>query len=368
LLARVHQPLVELLVHPAGEAVLLVGEVEVAARRAGRLARRVAEYLLVAAVAAHRLALAAELDGDGDVVDQRLLLGQHALQFLLGAALVGDVLDGPHRAALRVAGVDRAPVGAVPERAAVLAPAQADAPRRLAARERRVARLRRLVLDVVGIEDAGRLAVELARPVAVHLLVAPVAAHDPAVLDEHHADRRGAEDRLLLAQQARRLVGVAAALADVLDDPHRALPGALLAQRAGDDARDEGRAVLATELPFDVELPPGGQDRHRDAPERLVALLRCVDHLARLADQLVGRVAEHGGELRVAQEEAPLARKGDAERRVGEDRLELGLRVAGAPRVAGWRLLQGDGIASWDGRVVHCRFSARPARMAKSSA
>ena len=365
LLARVRHAAVEVLVDLPDLAELLLGEVVVARRAADDLARRVAEQLLVAPVAAHRLALAAEGDADRDVVDQRLLLGQHALQLLLGVALLGDVLHRPYRAALRVLRVDRAAVDARPEHGAVLAPALLDAPRGAAAREVGIGRLGGRMQVRVGVQQHGRLAVELARLVAVHLLVAPVAAHDPAVLDEHHADRRGAEDRLLLAQQARRLVGVAPALGDVLDDPHRALLHVGLAHRARDDARDEGGAVLAAELPLEVELAAAGEDRHGDAAERLVALGRGVDHAAFLADQLVRRVAEHLGELRVAEEEAPLAGEGDAERGVGEDRLELGLRVARAPGVARRRLLQGERAASRDGRIVHW---ARPARTAKSSA
>ena len=140
-------------------------------------------------------------------------------------------------------------------------------------------------------------------------------------------------DRLLLAQQARGLVGVAPPLGDVLDDPHRALLRVAGIDRLGDHAADEGRAVLALHLPLEVELAPGRQHRPGDLAEREVALAARVDDFARHADQLVGAVAEHLGELRIAQEKAPLAREGDAEREVGEQRLVLELGVARAPGV-----------------------------------
>src|SRR5438270_355072 len=89
------------------------------ARRAlERLAGRVTEDLLEATVAAHGPAIARELDADDDVVEERLLLRQHALQFLLSFALLRDVLDDPHRAPVRLARLDRAAVGPVPEGAA----------------------------------------------------------------------------------------------------------------------------------------------------------------------------------------------------------------------------------------------------------
>src|SRR6185503_16667328 len=95
---------------------------------------------------------------------------------------------------------------------------------------------------------------------------------DLAVAQEHDADRGGAEDRLLLAQQALHVVGMAPALGDVLDDPDRALLGVLRVDGLGDDAGEEARAVLPAHLPLEVELAAGGEDRHRDTAERLVAL------------------------------------------------------------------------------------------------
>src|SRR5207248_3091283 len=178
--------------------------------------------------------------------------------------------------------IDRAAVGAVPEGAAILAPPQLDAPRGLTAREQLVHRAALLEIGAVRIEDRGRLAVHLAGAVAVHFLVAPVAAHDAAFSYEHDADRRGAEDRLLLAQEARHLLGLAVPLGDVLDDPDRALLRVLGVDRLGDHAGEEGRAVLPAHLPFEVELPPGGEERHRDLAERGVALAARVHHFARL--------------------------------------------------------------------------------------
>ena len=113
----------------------------------------------------------------------------------------------------------RAPVDARPEGAPVLVPAQPDAPGGLARRKRAVDVVIRAVSVFLDIQNAGRLAVHLAGAVAVHLLVAPVAAHDMTVLDEDDADRGAAQDRLLFAQQAVDLVAVTLALGDVLRNP-----------------------------------------------------------------------------------------------------------------------------------------------------
>ena len=63
-------------------------------------------------------------------------------------------------------------------------------------------------------------------------------------------------------------------------------------------------------------------------------------NLAGLADQLLGLPAEHLGEPGVAEREAAVAREGDADRDVGEDRLVLELRVARPPGVARARALR----------------------------
>src|SRR5438445_237365 len=137
-LARMHLAAIELGVGLGHLLVFRLGEIDVARRRADGAARRVAEHLLDAAVTAHRAAIARELDADHDVVEERLLLGEHALQLLLGLALFGDVFDDPDGAFMRLARIDGAAIGPVPEGAAVLAPAQLHAARGLAARERLV--------------------------------------------------------------------------------------------------------------------------------------------------------------------------------------------------------------------------------------
>src|SRR5690606_21408388 len=141
----------------------------------------------------------------------------------------------------------------------------------------------------------------------------------------------------------------------------------------GDHAGEERGAVLARDLPLDVELAARREHRHGDLAEREVAFLRGIKHLARLADQLVGAPSEHLGEARIAQEEAALAREGDADGKIGEQRLVLELRVARAPGVARRRLLDlqatrgqglvhGRALARWSFRSVRVptRFSWRP--------
>ena len=317
---------------------LLVGEVVLARRGAVGLARDIAEQLLEAPVAAHDLALAQERDADHHVVGDRLVLGKHALQFLLGALLLRDVLQQPHRSSHRIGGIHRAAGGALPEHGAVAAPGEHVVAVALAARHLRIAALGGFIVRVGRVSHRSGLAVELAGGEAVHFLEPAVAADDPAVADEADADRSGVEDRLLLAQQSRHLVGVALAVGDVLVDPDGALRRIPRIDRLGDHPREERRAVLAPHFPFHVQLPAADQQRDGDRAHRLVALARGIDHLALLADQLLRLPAEHLGELRVAQRELALPGEGDADGGIGEDRLVLELRVARAARVVGSRL------------------------------
>src|SRR5262249_36164433 len=93
-----------------------------------------------------------------------------------------------------------------------------------------------------------------------------------------------------------------------------------------------------------------------------------VHHLARLADQLLRPPAEHLGELRVAQEEAAVARERDADRQVGEQRLVLELGIARAPGVARRRLRElGRARARSDAAGVVHRGCVLVASTAKSS-
>src|SRR5262249_39618206 len=149
------------------------------------LARSGADHLLEEAVAALDIARAHEGDADRGVVEDQLLLAERALhallalvllahqppEVLLRAAPLGDVLHDRHRAAVRVERIHRAALDAAPERGAVLAPAQLDAARGLAARQSLVDRGGFRVLRDVGVQHRGGLALELARAVAVHLLV-----------------------------------------------------------------------------------------------------------------------------------------------------------------------------------------------------
>jgi hypothetical protein len=118
-------------------------------------------------------------------------------------------------------------------------------------------------------------------------------------------------------------------------------------------------------LPLHVELAAGAEQRHGDLPERLVAVAARVDHLAELADQLLGPVAEHRREARVAQEEAAVAGKGDADRGIGEQRLVFELRVARLAGVARPHRLQRGLDAAQRRGIVH---EGREARWRNSSA
>ena len=120
----------------------------------------------------------------------------------------------------------------------------------------------------------------------------------------------------------------------------------------------ESGTILALQLPFEVELAPAVDDRSGDLAEREVALAVRIDDVAGLADQLLEPVAEHLGELGIAEEEAPLARERDAERKIAEQRLVLELGVPRAARIADRLDERRCGL-----RVVH-----RGASASKSSA
>src|SRR5205814_1776079 len=162
-----------------------------------------------------------------------------------------DVLDDPDRAAVGLLWIHGAAVGPGPERGAILAATHFRSTPGLAAPEVLVREIGLHLVVRIGVKDRGFLADELAGPVAVQLLVAPVAARDPALLDEDDADRGGAEDRLLLAREPLELLRVAALVGDVLDDPHRALLRVGGVDRLRDDAAYEGGAVLAAHFPFE---------------------------------------------------------------------------------------------------------------------
>jgi hypothetical protein len=142
-------------------------------------------------------------------------------------------------------------------------------------------------------------------------------------------------------------------LGDVLDDPHRPLLGIRRVERSCDHAGDERGAVLALQLPFEVELPALRDERTGDLAQPGVALGAGINDFPGLPDELAGAVAEHLGEARVAQEEAPLAREGDAERKVGKERVVFELGVAGAAGIARRRRLDRTLHAAQRGRFGH---------------
>ena len=87
---------------------LLVGEVGHPHRHRKTLTRSKTKELFEAPIAAHQGAIAHEGDPDDDIVQQRLLLGEQALDILVRTPLLGDVLsdgqDVGHRIRLQVHG------------------------------------------------------------------------------------------------------------------------------------------------------------------------------------------------------------------------------------------------------------------------
>ena len=276
----------------------------------------------------------------GGALGDRALEGvARCLERLARGVLGRYIVVDPNRAGARLRRVNRLADELAPEGAAVLAPVLPLGGDGVAVAHLLVPGGIALELLARAVNSFGALADELARPVAEHLLETLVAALIGAVAHEGDAHRRVVEDRLLLAQEPRHLVGLPAPLGDVLDDPHRAALRVGRIDCLRDQAAKKGAAVLAPHLPLDVELAAGGEDRHGDLAKGRVALAARIDDLARLADELVRAIAEHLGELRIGEKEAPLARERDADRSVGEQRLVLELRVARTPRVRGCRAL-----------------------------
>ena len=296
---------------------------------------------------------------------------QGLLHAHLGFALGRDILEAPDPFLLLAPRIDAPAAGAAMEHGAVAAFEFPFAVVRFSGGGGAIGKQPRLAPSLLrGEQHRGARADELAGACADHVLQETVAAPDRPVAHERDADRGIVEDQLLLGGRALRALVGAPPLGDVLDDPDRAalrVPGV---ERLGDHAAQERRAVLAPQLPFQVELPARGKDRHRDLAERLVALAAGVHHLAGLADQLVRAPAEHLGEPRVAEKHAPLAGEGDADRGVGEQRLVFKLRIPGAPGIALPRRLE-RGLDAAQGGVVHRggrSGAAWPARSVKSSA
>ena len=77
--------------------VVAIGEQDLRAL-ADELAGARADHLLEVAVAALDGTVPDEGDADGGVIEDQLLLGERALDALLGFVLARDVLEEPHRA------------------------------------------------------------------------------------------------------------------------------------------------------------------------------------------------------------------------------------------------------------------------------
>src|SRR6185503_5213411 len=131
---------------------------------ADELARISADHILEEAVAALDRAVADERDAHRRVVEDQLLLAERALHALLGLVLLRDVLEQPHRALRRVAGLQRLHREQAPDPAAVAPGVLAQHIVVLALPERLVQRL-------------GAHLYGVPRTVAEQLLEAPVAVN-----------------------------------------------------------------------------------------------------------------------------------------------------------------------------------------------
>src|SRR5205085_6758693 len=249
------------------------------------------------------------------------------LQGLARLVLGGHIVVDPDRAGARLRRVDRLADELAPEEATVLAPVLALGADRTALAHLLVPR--RVALMVLGrdVDAARALADELARPVAEHLLEAPVAALVGAVAHERDADRRVVEDQLLLGERALQPLVRFALERHVLEAPDPFLD--LVADIDAPAARAvaEVRAVAALEAPLRV-VGLTGRGRHvgeRAGAQPVVALGE--DDLGALADELARPGAHHLLEEAVAALDRAVAHEGDADRRVVEDELLLGERA-----------------------------------------
>ena len=113
-------------------------------------------------------------------------------------------------------------------------------------------------------------------------------------------------------------------LGDVLDDPDRAALGRMrgVDGLAGDTSQ-EGAAVEAPRLDLDLRRFTARQQRAERGTDALVVVVAVPDDAPALPDQRARRPAVHLLETRVGEHEALVARDGDADRRVLQDRLAL---------------------------------------------
>src|SRR5438094_473067 len=291
---------------------------------ADELAGARADHLLEVAVAALNGAVPDEGDADSGVIEDQLLLGERALDALLGFVLARDVLEEPHRALRGIARLQRAAADRAPDKAAVLAHVLAAQLLRLAAPDRLVhRRAAGVVFGVAAEHEARRLLEELDRLLAENFLEPAVAAHDAPLLHEDDAGERVFEHRVLFAQQPmQRLVG-ALPFGDVLAQPDVALRRLARRDRPAGDAAPEARAVLAAH--------PGLARVHLAAIELGVGLGHLlvfrvgeIDVARRRADRAARRVSEHLLEAAVTAHRAAIARELDADPHRVAGRLVLG--------------------------------------------
>src|SRR4051812_31946096 len=168
---------------PAGVALIFVGRaVDRASALADQLARRIAEHLLEARIAALVGAVLHERDAHRGVVEDQLLLGERALHAQVGLALGRHVLEAPDPFLHLIADVDAPPARAAAEARAVAAPEAPLGVVRAAGRRGEIGeRPGALPVLAIGEQHLRALADELAGAGADHLLEVAVAALDDAV-------------------------------------------------------------------------------------------------------------------------------------------------------------------------------------------
>ena len=131
----------------------------------------------------------------------------------------------------------------------------------------------------------------------------------------------GAVGGLGVVARARQRLPDGVALGHVFGNPYRrALARVRRVDGTRQQAAQESAAVAAFHHPFDVHRLAACQRRTDLATQRLVGRWVGPDDGARLAQQCPGRIAEHLLELRIGELEDPLARRGNADRGVFQDR------------------------------------------------
>ena len=136
---------------------------------------------------------------------------------------------------------------------------------------------------------------------------AAVVAQHALVALEADGQRRVVHHGLHFQHGAAQLVFIAPVVADIFDDPDRAVMGIQGIDGAPVQPAPEQRAILAPQFQFGAVRLALGEQWRRFQPQDAAMLGGAVQHRARHTRQLVARIAEHlgGADIALLDEAAP---------------------------------------------------------------